>query len=125
MSKGASVEKGVYYPVADIVKPLNENTQKHWRAVWTGEFRAPQAGEWYLSGAVVEAYQAIGAVNAYRHIATLVNIKDIHWVVTKGGTPVAVCASENDAESWLLRHQGQSNDHAKRYEGYAITEVKP
>lgn len=121
----ARVEKGVYYPLADPVKPLNENTQKDWRAVWSGEYRAVKAGEWYLSGAIVEAYQSLENTTMFHHIATLVNVKDVHWVVTKGGTPVAVCASENDAESWLQRHQGMSNDHAKRYEGYAITEVKP
>lgn len=119
------VEKGVYYPLADPVKPLNENTQKDWRAVWSGEYRAVKAGEWYLSGAIVEAYQAIGDMSDVRHIVTLVNIKDVHWVVTRWGAPLAVLASENDAEAWLLRHQGQSSDWAKKYEGYAITEVKP
>lgn len=25
---------------------------------WTGEVRAPKAGEWFLSGAIIEAYRA-------------------------------------------------------------------
>ena len=27
-------------------------------AEWTGEYRPPKAGEWFLSGAIVEAYKA-------------------------------------------------------------------
>lgn len=117
------VEKGVHYPLADPVRPLNENTQKDWRAVWSGEYRMPKAGEWFLSGAVVEAYQTQADMSVTRHIATLVNIKDVHWVVTKDGKPLASLDTAADAELWLHRHQPMSNYRAKRYDGYAITEV--
>lgn len=118
------VEKGVYYPLSEgATAPISAGPRPFVRAKWNGEFRAPRAGEWFLSGAIVEAYEAFSDMNDYRHIVELVNTKDVHWVVTKGGKPLASLASENDAETWLMRHQGMSNDHAKRYEGYAITEV--
>lgn len=44
-----NVPKGSY-PIAGYPSP------RRFRA--TGEFRAPRAGEWYLSGAIVEAYRA-------------------------------------------------------------------
>jgi hypothetical protein len=39
--------------------------------VWTGEFREPRAGDWYLSGAWVEAYQAKHDLSTKYHIARL------------------------------------------------------
>lgn len=45
-------------------------------------------------------------------------------VVTRDGQDVSpVLADENEAFSWLLRHQGQSVDWATRYEGYGFREV--
>lgn len=38
----------------------------------TGEFRAPKRGEWYLSGAIVEAYRAPNDLTQEFHIAKLV-----------------------------------------------------
>ena len=45
-------------------------------AVFTGEFRPPRKGEWYLSGAVVEAYKAPNDLMEARHIAKLVVIRE-------------------------------------------------
>jgi len=45
------------------------------RAVWTGEKRTPRAGEWYLSGAAVEAYRTKNDLSTPYHIATLVKIR--------------------------------------------------
>ena len=47
------------------------------RAKATGEFRAPMAGEWFLSGAVVQAYRAAHdfTPNDRFHIARLVRVK--------------------------------------------------
>lgn len=42
-----------YYPVVD--KPTYNG---HYRATHAGEFRAPLKGEYYLSGAIPEAYKA-------------------------------------------------------------------
>lgn len=41
-------------------------------AVATGEVRPPKKGEWFLSGAVIEAYRAIEDLSQEYHIARLV-----------------------------------------------------
>lgn len=124
---GSFVEKGVYYPLAGehgIKVPASLGDRKDIRAKWSGEVRSPQKGEFYLSGNPVEAYDAKNDLPTMRfHIAELVNVKDVHWVVTRDGKPLASLASEADAFAWLLHHQGQSTDWAMKYEGYAITEV--
>lgn len=40
----------------------NGQTKRKVKAVWTGEKRPVKAGEWYLSGAIPEAYQAFGNI---------------------------------------------------------------
>jgi hypothetical protein len=45
------------------------------RARWTGEIRQPKAGEWYLSGAVVEAYLASDQLSSRFHIAEIVKVR--------------------------------------------------
>lgn len=45
------------------------------RAIWTGEFRPPKKGEWYLSGAIVEAYKAPNDLDTPRHIAKIANVR--------------------------------------------------
>ena len=45
---------------------------KHYRA--TGEFRPPKAGEWYLSGAIVQAYQVAQDVTVAFWIAEPVEL---------------------------------------------------
>ncbi len=45
------------------------------RAVKTGEFRCPKAGEWFLSGAIVQAYKAKNNLSTKYHIARIVNTK--------------------------------------------------
>ena len=49
----------------------------------TGAFRPPRAGEWYLSGSIVEAYYAKRDFSTPYHIAELVVIEEIitHRVV--------------------------------------------
>lgn len=44
-------------------------------AVWTGEKRPPRAGEWYLSGAKIEAYRAWSDLETEYHIARLVKVE--------------------------------------------------
>lgn len=58
------------YPIRDYF-PNN----KKFTAVPTGEFRPPKKGEWYLSGAVVEAYKARNDLTQEFHIARLVLVK--------------------------------------------------
>lgn len=45
-------------------------------AVWTGEKRQPKAGEWYLSGAEVEAYRVPNDLSTVFHIARLVKVEE-------------------------------------------------
>lgn len=51
------------------------------KAVWTGGKRKPKAGEWYLSGAIIEAYLAKHNLDTEYHIARLVLIE--HQTITK------------------------------------------
>ena len=44
-------------------------------AIATGEKRPPRKGEWYLSGAIVEAYRAPNDLSTPHHIARLVRTK--------------------------------------------------
>ena len=47
------------------------------KAVATGEKRPPRAGEWYLSGAIVEAYRAPNDLTTPYHIARLVRVRQV------------------------------------------------
>lgn len=60
------------YPIADaFMSP--DVSRATTRARWTGEFRAPRKGEWFLSGAIVEAYFApTDGIKSEYHIARLV-----------------------------------------------------
>ena len=53
---GLKPQGAIFFVHPDFPKPLCQHT--HIRAVPTGEFRKPLKGEWYLSGAIAEAYQA-------------------------------------------------------------------
>jgi len=73
------------YPLSDSphskeLKRLGADpmTNRRWqlRAVCTGEFRAPKKGEWFLSGAVPEAYKAkTGKIAIKFYIARLVRVE--------------------------------------------------
>ena len=52
--------------------PKPDNMKGIAMAVWTGEFRPPKKGEWYLSGAIAEAHQAKNDMKQCYHIVTLV-----------------------------------------------------
>jgi len=51
------------------------------RARWTGERRPPRKGEWYLSGAVIEAWKTINDLSTPYHIAELVEVETVTKVV--------------------------------------------
>ena len=59
------------YPWADY--PGEALKRSRFRA--TGEFRAPKKGEWYLSGAIVEAYRAPNDLGTAYHIAKPVEMQ--------------------------------------------------
>jgi len=47
-------------------------TKRHLRGALTGEYRCPQKGEWYLSGAIPEGYKAPNNLSLAYHILRLV-----------------------------------------------------
>jgi len=63
-----------FYPLADWLSP-QDCKEMGIRAVSTGETRCPKQGEWYLSGAIVEAYRAPNDLPSPYAIARLVKIK--------------------------------------------------
>lgn len=70
------VSRDGVYPVADTV-PAKYGTPSQVKARWTGEFREPRQGEWFLSGAIVEAYRAKANMTTKRHIAKLVKARTL------------------------------------------------
>lgn len=68
------------YPLADR-HPGNRRPLMGWHppqrvmAVFSGELRPPKKGEWYLSGAIVEAYQAPNDLQDAYYIAKLVRVE--------------------------------------------------
>jgi hypothetical protein len=64
-----------YFPLADPPPVGYERSTTH--AVATGERRPPRAGEWFLSGALIEAYQAAHDLNQVFHIARLVRTETV------------------------------------------------
>lgn len=75
-----------YYPIADFqTVPSALGTRATVRAKATGEFRPPRAGEWFLSGAIVEAYyQPRDGSEIHHHIAVLVPGEVITRWIPKG-----------------------------------------
>ena len=45
------------------------------KAIQANEHRKPQAGEWYLSGAIPEAYRAPNDLSTVYHIARIIKIE--------------------------------------------------
>lgn len=66
------VREGELYRVAEEERLPAGMKRSFTRARWTGEHRAPRAGEWFLSGAIVEAYRASNDLMMEYHIAELV-----------------------------------------------------
>lgn len=66
-----SYEERKHFGLEDVFMPI-----KAMRAVWTGEKRPPRAGEWYLSGSIVEAYKAPNDLTTPFHIARLVKVEE-------------------------------------------------
>lgn len=71
---------GEAYPVVDPL-PSSIPNHREIRALPTGDHRRPKRGEWYLSGAIVEAYQAPNDLTTTQHIARLVRVREIVEVV--------------------------------------------
>lgn len=55
--------------------PLPDGGKARIMAVYANEKRPPRAGEWYLSGAIVNAYRAPNDLSSSHHIAKLTIVK--------------------------------------------------
>jgi hypothetical protein len=69
------VNKRDFYPAEGYQYSSNE------KAKWTGEFRPPRQGEYFLSGAIIQAYKAHKDMTTPYHIAKIVRTKTITIVV--------------------------------------------
>lgn len=65
----------VFYPLGDYYPGAEKGKQYH--AVATGDFYPPRKGEWYLSGAIVEAYRAPNDLSTPYHIARIVETERV------------------------------------------------
>lgn len=74
-----TLQKDKLYPLAPGERVPGESDTRNVRARATGEFRAPRRGEWYLSGATIEAYRAPSDLTTSFHIARLVRGRLV-WV---------------------------------------------
>ena len=66
----ANVGGNPAFPILDIMQQ-----KRNIRAVYIGETRPPKKGEWFLSGAIVEAYRALNDLTSAYPIARLVMTK--------------------------------------------------
>lgn len=70
-----------FYPLGDPFfgdenRRFTMNDQHNLRAIKTGEFRPPMAGEWYLSGAIPSAYKTPGGFeDSCYHIVKIVEVE--------------------------------------------------
>jgi hypothetical protein len=64
------MKKGDLFPIAGY-------PPKGLKAQYTGEKRQPKRGEWFLSGAIIEAYQAKNDLSTIYHIAEIVKVKRV------------------------------------------------
>lgn len=69
-----TLDKDKYYPLANY-----QNLMREHRAKWAGEYREPKKGEWYLSGAVIEAYRAPNDLTQKFHIAKLYKVRKVEY----------------------------------------------
>jgi len=74
------LKQGAYYPVMDRI-PGSVQPYHQYRAIWTGGYRAPKKGEFYLSGAIIEAYMAPNDYSAPYHIARIVRVVKVEYYV--------------------------------------------
>ncbi len=71
------------YPLSDRVPPEIKKSipLSAIRARWTGEKRCPKAGEWFLSGSIIEAYRSYADLSTEHYIAELVEVKPIYKII--------------------------------------------
>lgn len=71
----SKVSRDDLYHLAEFYPGMSAGEQGNLRAQWTGEKRPPRKGEWFLSGAIVEAYRSYNDLDTPYHIARIVRVK--------------------------------------------------
>lgn len=73
----------VYFPLVDRVPGADYGVLSlmgiQYRAKLLGEYREPKAGEWYISGAIPEAYRAKGDYKSKYQIAVLIKVRKVEY----------------------------------------------
>jgi hypothetical protein len=81
VSRETTVATGVQYRVRDFIQGVPYTQQfgsgTRYMAMWTGDFRPPKKGEWFLSGALIEAYRANADMSEPYHIAVIVETERV------------------------------------------------
>ena len=70
------INKATFYPLVDF-HPLKLEYPRGLKARWIREFRTPKKGEWYLSGAIIEAYQAKRDMHSPFYIAQILIVESV------------------------------------------------
>jgi hypothetical protein len=75
-----------FYPLGDRY-PGDIYRTTNYRAKWTGEYRPPKKGEWYLSGAFITAFRAYNDLEHSHNIATIYKVRKVeYWEEVKDGS---------------------------------------
>lgn len=64
-----------YYQLVDYIPGVLPRDHHKYLARSSGEYRPPKKGEWYLSGAIIEAYRALDDLTQSQFIATIVRVE--------------------------------------------------
>jgi hypothetical protein len=82
-------------PGSIVLHPLTHSRRPDLvMAARTGQFRCPRAGEWFLSGALPEAYKAENDLSTAYHILRLVVVKTINTTVIEEFSEKPRCRTE-------------------------------
>jgi hypothetical protein len=87
MDSSETLSRDTVYPQAGV-RGWVKGAQKF---RWSGEYREPKKGEWYLSGSVIEAYQAPNNLSQKFHIAVPTETPQVRSTMT--ATPGNMTAS--------------------------------
>lgn len=68
--------KQKFYHLGDRYPGIPLREQRMLRAIPTGEKRSPKAGEWYISGAFANGYQAKADLVTEFYIAKIVKVEE-------------------------------------------------
>lgn len=109
-----TLQRGVAYPVSGgELANLPRNTSKAY-ALWKGETRPPMKGEWFLSGAIIEAYFAHSDMTDARPIGEL-------CCVERGGKHGTAAKSVGYRHGFDgMRFHPMSGSAAEYHKGYAL-----